>query len=63
MTTLTQYGNTISKNVLAIDGLSTDTKPTVTIENAPIHNGSTFYEMDTQKCYKFDEENEVWREV
>lgn len=63
MVTLTQYGNTISKNVLAIDGLSTDVKPTDSVENAPIGNGSTFYEMDTKKCYKFDAENKVWREL
>lgn len=63
MVTLTQYGNTISKNVLAIDGLSTDVKPIDRVENALIGNGSTFYEMDTKKCYKFDEENKTWHEV
>lgn len=63
MITLTQYGSTVSKKVLAIDGLSTDTKPTDMIDNAPIGNGSTFYEMDTKKCYKFDEENKIWYDV
>ena len=63
MTTLTQQGGIISKRVLAIDGLSTDVKPTNMIENAPIGNGSTFYEMDTKKCYKFDEENQIWYPV
>ena len=60
MVSLTKCGNTISKNVLAIDGLSTDTKPVDQIENAPIGNGSTFYEMDTRKCFKFDAENKIW---
>ena len=63
MTTVTQYGNTISNRVLAIDGLSTDIKPTDVIENARIGNGSTFYEMDTKKCFKFDEENKIWNPV
>jgi len=63
MVTLTQYGNTISNRVLALDGLSTDTKPTDYIDNALIGNGSTFYEMDTQKVFKFDEENKVWHEM
>ena len=60
MVTLSQYGNTISNKVLMIDGLSTDVKPTDVIENARIGNGSVFYEMDTKKCFKFDEENKIW---
>ena len=60
MITLTQYGNTISNKVLQIDGLSTDTKPVDKVDNAPIGNGSIFYEMDTKKGYKFDEENKTW---
>ena len=63
MVTLTQFGDLKSKKVLSIDGLSTDVKPTETVENALIGNGSTFYEMDTKKCYKFDEENKRWLEV
>lgn len=63
MVTLTQYGNTISNKVLAIDGLSTDVKPTESVDNARIGNGSTFYEMDTKKCFKFDEENKDWKPV
>lgn len=63
MVTVTQYGNTISNKVLAIDGLSTDTKPTDMIDNARIGNGSIFYEMDTKKCFKFDEENKAWRQM
>lgn len=63
MTTLSQYGNTISNKVLMIDGLSTDVKPTDVIENARIGNGSVFYEMDTKKSFKFDEENKAWKPV
>ena len=60
MVTVNQYGNTISTRVLLLDGLSTDTKPVDMIDNARIGNGSVFYEMDTKKCFKFDEENKAW---
>ena len=60
MRSLTQYGNTISNKVLQIDGLSTDTKPVDKVDNAHIGNGSVFYEMDTKKGFKFDEENKIW---
>lgn len=35
-------------------GLSTDTKPTGNI------NGSLFREIDTGKCYRYDEESDAW---
>lgn len=35
-------------------GLSTDTKPT------DVANGSTFYEIDTDKQFWFDFENQTW---
>ena len=38
-------------------GLSTDNKPT-----RSVNNGSMFYEMDTQKKYMFDEEGVQWIE-
>lgn len=37
-------------------GLSTDTKPLA-------ENGSTFFEMDTNKTYMYDKENSTWREI
>ena len=36
-------------------GLSTDTKPTLNIEN-----GCKFYEIDTGATYYFDAENSTW---
>ena len=36
-------------------GLSTDDKPVVDVEN-----GSTFFEMDTEDKYYFDEEHSEW---
>lgn len=41
-------------------GLSTDEKPT-TINDSLIANGSVFIEIDTQKIYFFDEENQEWK--
>lgn len=44
-----------------ISGLSTDTKPTETFGNrGKIANGSTFFEMDTQKLFFYDEAHESW---
>jgi hypothetical protein len=56
MVTLNQYnGKTVGTAELY--GLSTDEKPTT------YKNGDMFYEMDTKKCYVFDEENKKWWEV
>ena len=43
-------------------GLSTDTKPTK-INDKKIDNGSTFIEIDTDKIFMFDLENEQWKEI
>ena len=43
-------------------GLSTDEKPT-TLDEKKIDNGSIFIEIDTQKIYFYDLENEDWKEV
>lgn len=41
-------------------GLSSDTKPTGSVDGEVILNGSTFYEMDTKKVSMFDQENQIW---
>ena len=46
--------------VTEYDGLSTDTKP---LKAAGAKNADVFFEMDTSKAYKFDEDNNQWREV
>lgn len=48
--------------LLELKGKSTDTKPTSTIDGVKIKNGSTFYEMDTQKVYMFDADASTWIE-
>ena len=46
--------------VTEYDGLSTDTKP---LKAGGAKNADVFFEMDTSKAYKFDEDNNRWREV
>lgn len=78
MVTLIKYG-TLSGgekyniNILNIDGLSTDTKPTVVfveygsdgreIGRVAIPNGSKYNEIDTGKKFRYDAENAVWYET
>lgn len=68
MVTLIKYGalgggEKYNVNQMWIDGLSTDTKPTTTIDGMPIPNGSVFTEVDTGKTYMFDKDNTTWYEV
>lgn len=63
MVTLSKYGNTPNRNILEIVALSTDEKPTTSVEDLPIENGSTLFEMDTKKAYIFDAENKIWYEI
>lgn len=65
MVSIYQNSNTITNNegeakALEFRGLSTDTKP-VKLDNETIANGSVFIEMDTQKVFFFDAENEEWK--
>ncbi len=41
-------------------GLSSDTKPTGSVDGEVILNGSTFYEINTKNLYMFDQENQTW---
>lgn len=43
-------------------GLSKDEKPVGTVNGVKVANGSIFIEIDTQKTYMFDEENQIWYE-
>lgn len=68
MVTLIKYGalgggEKYNINQMWIDGLSTDAKPTATIDGMPIPNGSVFTEVDTGKTYMFDKDNSTWYEV
>lgn len=68
MVTLIKYGalgggEKYNVNQMWIDGLSTDAKPTTTIDGMPIPNGSVFTEVNTGKTYMFDKDNTTWYEV
>lgn len=68
MVTLIKYGalsggEKYNVNQMWIDGLSTDSKPTTTVEGLYIPNGSVYTEVDTGKTYMFDKDNVTWYEV
>ena len=47
-------------NTVSFKGLSTDVKPIDKWNGISIENGSSFFEMDTQKIYFYDESSESW---
>lgn len=51
------------KKILELAAISADEKPLRLVNGDKINNGSTLYEMDTRKCYMFDEVNNKWWEV
>lgn len=61
--TMSAYGSNTNRPLSEIVGLSTDTKPTDSIEGIKIQNGSSFRELDTGKKFLFDAENTTWNEV
>lgn len=77
MVTLTKYtriggGEIYNRNVLWIEGLSSESKPTTTfveydsngkeVGHMPIENGSVYSEIDAGKTYKYDAANATWYE-
>lgn len=78
MVTLIKYGTLsggekYNVNVLNLDGLSTDTKPTRTfieygsdgreVGRTGISNGSLYTEIDTGDTYMYDTDNTTWHKV
>jgi hypothetical protein len=61
--TMSKYGSNTNRPLSEIVGLSTDTKPTDSVEGIKIQNGSSFRELDTGKKFLFDAENTTWNEV
>lgn len=49
-----------TEDTLDFDGLSTDTKPTGYYDGLKITNGSTFFAMDTQEVFFYDEGTDSW---
>ena len=66
MNTLRTKGARYNVTFCTCAGLSTDTKPVgaVLIDNRSVAlaNGSEFIEMDTDKKYAYDAENQQWIE-
>lgn len=54
----TKEGDELS--VFELRGLSTDEKP-IEMNGNKVDNGSVFVEMDTQKLFFYDLENEEWK--
>lgn len=52
-------------NITSVDliGLSTDTKPTSSVNGITLKNGSTFLAMDTSQVFMYDEQNNTWHEI
>jgi len=65
-TTLRKLGAKYSVTFCTFAGLSIDTKPvgTALLDNRSVAlaNGSEFIEMDTDKKYSYDAENQRWIE-
>ena len=47
-------------NIAELRGLSTDEKPTEELDDKEILNGAVFVEIDTQKLYFYDADEEEW---
>lgn len=64
METLRKYGAKYNTTFCSFAGLSTDTKPVGTVliddKSVVLANGSEFIEMDTNKKYLYDAENQQW---
>ena len=45
---------------LAFQGLSSDTKPTVTYDGYELMNSSSFFELDNQEVYFYDGDSQSW---
>lgn len=63
MITLNKYADHPNRTWLELYGLSTDIKPIKNFESVFIGNASIYYEMDTGKCFIYDEENHKWHEM
>lgn len=63
MITLNNYGDRCNRVYLTLYGLSTDEKPIKKFDKIYIGNASTYYEMDSKKCFIYDEENHRWLEM
>ena len=59
MITISNQSQTDDVNKYDFEGLSTDTKPTLT-EYPDMKNGSSFFELDTKTMFFWDASSENW---
>lgn len=62
MVTYTKTNVKTNLALFSFNGLSTDTKPTGTMDGTIIGNGSTFLEMDTRKMAFYNDVTDTWLE-
>ena len=60
MITVKEVKGTANGGDFTLYGKSTDTKPTGKYLGMAIDNGSTFFEIDTQKVAFYDSDSETW---
>lgn len=60
MVTIQKIGKVQNEKSLELVGLSSDEKPIKNIDGVEITNGSSFFEMDTQIAYMYDEQYHRW---
>lgn len=60
MITVDEFEATSTGGKFSLCGKSSDTKPTVKYMGTKIDNGSTFFEIDTQKVKFYDADANRW---
>ena len=63
MITIDVFRGIKNTETMELMGLSTDEKPIREYNGHAIKNASTYFEMDTSKCFIYDEENHQWFEM
>lgn len=62
--TINRTGGASFEKATELRGLSTDTKPTVALdENLDMPNGSIYFEIDTATAYMYSAEDDTWYEM
>ena len=61
MVTYTKTNIKTNLALFSFNGLSTDTKPTETMDGIKIGNGSSFLEIDTQEIHFYDGASDTWK--
>lgn len=63
MVSVTNFNGKSITGLLEIVGLSTDEKPTESVDGYRIMNGSTFFELDTGFIFFYSESDKTWYSI